>query len=303
LEAVKIQQRYLIECGTHIVCEVEKRYMQMNPSPLFSATLIECVEQGKDAYAGGAKYNNSSYYILGNGTMADELAAICKLVYTDKEITLPELIRILDSDWKDHEPLRLRMLRDPDKWGNNRDLPDKIGVEIAMDSAEAINSLSNSRGGRFKAAMFTIDANIYWGSKTGASADGRKKGEPLSKNLGASTAMDRKGVTALVQSITKLDHEAFPTGSVLDIVLHPTAVAGVEGLNAFTGLIESYMSLGGYAIHGNVFDARVLRDAQAHPEKYANLQVRVCGWNVYFVNLSRLEQDNFIRQAEVAAAS
>ena len=301
LEAVKKQQRYLIDCGLKVICEVEKHYMQMNPSPLFSATMAECVDSGKDAYAGGAKYNNSSYYIYGTGTMADELTAIKKIVYNSNEMTLPQLINILDADWKDHESLRLRMLKDEDKWGNNRELPDKICNEITADCAKAINSRHNSRGGRFKAAMFTIDNNIYSGSKTAASADGRKRGEPLSKNIGAVTAMDRKGVTALIESVTKLDHTNFPNGSVLDFVLHPSAVSGAEGLNAFVGLIQSYMNLGGFAIHGNVFDARVLREAQDHPEKYAQLQVRVCGWNVYFVNLSRAEQDTFIRQAENAS--
>jgi formate C-acetyltransferase len=303
LEAVKNQQRELIHRGVRDICELEKRYMEMNPSPLFSGTLIECVEQGMDAYAGGAKYNNSSFYAYGNGTMADELAAIDKLVYENREMTLADLTGILDADWEGHESLRLRTLRDEEKWGNNRDLPDWICAEIAGDCAEAVNSQSNARGGRFKAAMFTIDHHIYWGSKAGASADGRRKGEALSKNLGASLAMDRGGVTALIRSVTRLDHELFPNGSVLDIVLHPTAVAGEDGLEAFTALIESYMTLGGFAVHGNVFDARTLREAQAHPEEYANIQVRVCGWNVYFVNLSRREQDMFILQAENAAAS
>ena len=110
--------------------------------------------------------------------------------------------------------------------------------------------------------------------------------------------MDRNGVTALIASACKLDFTEFPTGSVLDILLHPSAVAGEEGLRAFEQLILTYCAQGGYAIHGNVMDARVLRDAQAHPEKYPHLQVRVCGWNVYFVNLSRAEQDEFIARAE-----
>jgi formate C-acetyltransferase len=300
LEAVKVQQRFFIDRAANTVREMEKWYMEMNPSPLFSATMAECVERGKDAYAGGAKYNNSSLWAYGNGTMADELAAIDKLVYKNREISLPALVQILDNDWAGNENLRRRMLNDPDKWGNNREAPDKICAEIAADCADAINRQPNVRGGRFKAAMFTIDYFIYWGSKAGASADGRKSGEPLSKNMGAVTAMDRNGVTALIQSVTKLDHKAFPNGSVLDFVLHPSAVMGEEGLKAFTGLIQSYMDLGGYAIHGNVFDAGILKDAQEHPDSYRNLQIRVCGWNVYFVNLSRKEQDIFIRQAENA---
>ena len=131
-----------------------------------------------------------------------------------------------------------------------------------------------------------------------ATPDGRKAGEPLSKNLCAVTAMDKKGITALIHSVTKLDHSRFPNGSVLDFVLHPSAVAGEDGLTAFCGILMTYFRKGGLAMHGNVFDAEDLKNAQKDPERYKNLQVRVCGWNAYFVNLSKTEQDAFIRQAE-----
>jgi formate C-acetyltransferase len=131
-----------------------------------------------------------------------------------------------------------------------------------------------------------------------ATPDGRYKGAPLSKNLCASTAMDRNGITALIQSVTEIDHANFPTGSVLDIVLHPSAVRGEDGLDAFYGLLVTYFKRGGFALHGNVFNAEDLKAAQREPEKYRNLQVRVCGWNAYFVNLTKAEQDAFICQAE-----
>jgi formate C-acetyltransferase len=95
-----------------------------------------------------------------------------------------------------------------------------------------------------------------------------------------------------------MDLSKFPTGSVLDILLHPSAVQGEGGLDAFLGILLTYFKRGGFAMHGNVFCAEDLRAAQREPEKYKTLQVRVCGWNVYFVNLSKVEQDAFIRQAE-----
>ena len=69
-------------------------------------------------------------------------------------------------------------------------------------------------------------------------------------------------------------------------------------MTAFLGILLTYFKRGGFAMHGNVFDAKLLREAQMNPQKYKTLQVRVCGWNAYFVNLSRAEQDAFIRQAE-----
>ena len=110
--------------------------------------------------------------------------------------------------------------------------------------------------------------------------------------------MDRRGVTAMIESAGRLDQTQFPDGAVLDCILHPSAVRGAEGLRAFVRLIETYFELGGLCIQFNVFDAATLRAAQENPEKYASLQVRVCGWNVFFNHLSRAEQDEFIRQAE-----
>lgn len=299
IAALRQQIAHITDRLTGMVCTMEKYYMLLNPSPLFSATMVECVQSGTDAYAGGAKYNNSSFYGYGCATLADSLVTIKKLVYDQKLYTLPQLNEILLSNWENQELLRLRIRKDPDKWGNNRPLPDAICRELCTYYADIVNGRPNGRGGHFKAALFTIDFNYYYGEHLGASADGRRTGDIISRNLGATSAMDKNGVTALIQSVTKLPHGEYPNGSVLDIMLHPSAVSGEEGLNAFYRILESYIELGGFAIHGNVMDPVVLRDAQQHPEKYPNLQVRVCGWNVYFNNLSRAEQDEFIARAEM----
>ena len=297
-DALKAQIAWMARVSTGIVCAWERSYMLLNPSPLFSSSMVECVERGMDAYAGGAKYNNSSMYVYGNGTLADSLAMIDKLVYQSHQLTLGELNEILLADWKDHDLLRMRARRDPDKWGNNRALPDALCAEMCKYAARLINETPNARGGHFKAALVTIDKNYPYGQHLGASADGRMRGEPISRNMGAVSTMDRCGVTAMIESACKVDMAQYPTGSVLDIMLHPSAVAGADGLEAFYRLLVTYFEKGGYAIHGNVMDAAVLRQAQAHPEKYPHLQVRVCGWNVYFVNLSKEEQDDFIARAE-----
>lgn len=87
---------------------------------------------------------------------------------------------------------------------------------------------------------------------------------------------------------------------VLDVVLHSSSVSGEDGLKAMNTAVKTYLDKGGFAVHINVLDAELLRRAQKHPEQYANLQVRLCGWNVLFSSLSRRDQDEFIAQAEVA---
>ena len=131
-----------------------------------------------------------------------------------------------------------------------------------------------------------------------ASANGRRRGEELSKNLSASMGQNREGATAAILSATKLDVTTFGYDAPLDLGLLPSAVKGEDGLEAMYGLLMTFCRRGGHAIHINVFDADTLRDAQAHPEKYQDLQIRVCGWNVLWNNIGKAEQDGFIRQAE-----
>ena len=119
--------------------------------------------------------------------------------------------------------------------------------------------------------------------------------------MDAAIAMDKNGITALMQSVLKVDMRQFPNGTCLDIMLHPTSVRGDEGIRILVSLIRAFIAHGGSGIQFNIFDASILRDAQVHPEKYENLQVRVCGWNVRFNTLSTDEQNTFIRQAEAIA--
>ena len=299
LAEVKAQIAHMTAKAMDYVTKIEGYYGEIGPDPLLSCQYDHSVGTGVDVYEGGAKYNNSSLYFYSIATLVDSLCAVKRLVYEEKICTLAELGDILRADWAGREKLRAKALRLREKYGNGDPTADALAAEMAKFCAELINNKPNGRGGVFKAALFTIDRCFEIGPKTMATPDGRRAGEPLSKNLCATAGLDRKGVTALIRSVTAMDLASFPTGSVLDVVLHPSATAGEDGLEAFYGILLSYFSMGGFAMHGNVFDAEELRRAQKKPEAYQNLQVRVCGWNAYFVNLSRAEQDAFIKQAEL----
>ena len=132
-----------------------------------------------------------------------------------------------------------------------------------------------------------------------ATPDGRRVGDPISKNLCATSGMDRGGITAYMQSVLKIDAADFFNSAILDFMLHPSAVEGSKGLADFGSLIRIFFAHGGFAVQGNIVHGDTLRDAQAHPENYSTLQIRVCGWNEYFTKLSKKMQDNFIAQSEV----
>ena len=120
----------------------------------------------------------------------------------------------------------------------------------------------------------------------------------LAKNADPVSGADKNGVTSMIQSATSLSPFMYPESFCVDLMLHPSATEGEDGLVAMKSLIDTYMDQGGQSIQMNVFLPQMLRDAQEHPENYPNLQVRVCGWNVLWNNLSRKEQDEYIVKAE-----
>ncbi len=295
---VREQIRFMVEKVMDFVCKVEKYYYVVNPDPILSSMYDACVEKGIDAYHYGAKYNNSSLNFACIASLTDSIMAVKTLVYEKNLVSFDQLRDILFNNWEDASALMSTARRTVAKYGNSDPESDAIMKAFANYVAELTNNRKNSRGGVFKAGLYSIDRCFTYGEATMATPDGRRAGEPLSKNLCAVTAMDRKGVTALINSVGKIDHSDFSNGTVLDVVLHPTAVSGTDGLNAMYGLLKAYFASGGFAMHGNVFDSSVLRKAQENPEQYATLQVRLCGWNVYFSNLTKAEQDEFIKQSE-----
>lgn len=286
-------------CQT-LINAFEKYYPIINPSPIFSGTVKSCVRRGVDMYAGGVKYNNTSISVFGLATAVDSVMAVKKLVFEEQKMTFSAFGKLLENNWNDADDIRLECKNKYPKYGNYDRNIDEICSNITALLNELVNNAPNGRGGVYRLGLFSIDWIHDFGKKTGATPDGRKSGEPLSKNLSASLGADRNGVTGLIRSAAKIDFTGVPDGGVLDIVLHCSAVKGDDGMAAFFGLLKTYFNLGGMAIQFNVLDPSVLRAAQESPEKYRNLQIRLCGWNVYFVDLSKKEQDEFIKMSENA---
>ena len=298
--AVKAQISHATEISLGVITRCEKRYSKMYADPILSGLLTECVEAGADAFTGSAKYNNTSFYMHFIATLIDSLCAVKELVYDKSIVSFEKLRDTLLADWEGAEELRQAALSCPHKYGNGDPIADELTVEFTDYFGSLVTGRANGRGGRFKASCFSIDHYVKNAHFVLASPDGRKNKAPLSKNLCATTGMDKNGITALISSASKIDYTKFPNGSVLDFSLHPSAVQGENGLEAFYSLIKTYFDLGGMAVQGNVFSSDVLKAAQTDPRKYSTLQVRVCGWNAYFVNLSRPEQDDFIRKSEMS---
>ncbi len=296
--AYEKQWLYIQNRAMGVIENWENYLAEISPSNLYSGTMTDSLERAVDGYAKGMKYNNTIYCVCGLATLVDSLCAIKKYVFDKKELTLSEFVQLLKDDWKGGEELRKRILHDKDKYGNGSSVADEFMVKLADFFAKNTNGRPNGRGSIWKLGILSIDKNLRFGALMCATPDGRCAGEPLSKNLSPVIGMDRGGITTLLNSMGKMDFTNFPHSAMLDLVLHPTAVSGDDGLEAFAGLVRTYFKKGGHSLQFNVFSSETLKAAQIEPDKYRNLQIRVCGWNVYFVDLEKVMQDAFIRECE-----
>ena len=272
--------------------------LDMNPAPIYSASMPDSVKNGKDAYYNGVKYNNTLIFLSCHATVADSLMMVKKHVYDNNTTTMSELRDAIMADWEGYEELRAIMKNDPEKFGNNIDSVDNISCDLFNHFTSIVTTRKNTRGGHYVVEGESIWFSHRWADKCSATPDGRKRGDCLSKNMGASEGQDRRGVTALIQSVTKIDATNLAYGAPFDYMLHPTAVQGDDGLDAMLGLLRTFMKRGGYGFQGNVHDSKTLKDAQVHPENHQGLQVRICGWSWYFTKMDKNFQDEFIRRAE-----
>ncbi|NLG14928.1 MAG: hypothetical protein GX561_12105 [Lentisphaerae bacterium] len=277
--------------------EFEKYLHVINPSSMFSITIENSLKVGRDAFSNGSVYNNSHFGISGFGTAVDGLMAVKEFVFDKKELTLEEFGEILNNNWEGHEKLRLKILKSKLKYGNGNKEVDLYAAALGHFYGTKLNLRPNARGGVHSASGHNARQFIVLGEKTGATPDGRRRGDEMSKNLSPTMGVDRSGVTALLKSLSAINSASMPGDYPLDVMLHPSAVQGDDGLDVMRGILLTYMDSKGLAIHFNIFDADMLIDAQNNPEKYANLQVRVCGWNVLFNSLAKKEQDAYIERA------
>lgn len=281
-----------IECQNAIA-------MQINPSPLYSCSINSCLERGKDVFEGGMSYNNVSIKCCGIGTTVDALAAVKMLVFDEKKTNWATLRRAIQVNWQGYEMLHCQVLALKEKFGNNRPLTNQLAREIYHHLYQLYVGRPAAIGGIYRMGADSITRCFSLGKKLWATPDGRFAGEAISKNFCGTVGKETEGITALMLSALSIDQTEICDAAVLDYVAHPSALEGEAGLDAMVIFTETYLKNGGFALQGNVLQLEEMRDAQKHPEKYPNLQVRVCGWNEYFINMSEEIQNAFIKRLEV----
>ena len=209
------------------------------------------------------------------------------------EMELPEDVR------KRYEEIHEMILELP-KYGNDIDEVDELAREAAYFYTRPLETFKNPRGGMYQAGLYPVSANVPLGAQTGATPDGRLAHTPVADGVGPTSGFDISGPTASCNSVAKLDHAIASNGTLFNMKMHPTAMAGEKGLESFISLIRGYFDQQGMHMQFNVVDRATLLDAQAHPEKYSGLIVRVAGYSALFTTLSKSLQDDIIKRTEQA---
>lgn len=275
---------------------IERLYADYMPAPFMSLLVDDCITTGKDYHNGGPRYNTTYIQGVGMGTVTDSLAAVKYHVFDTNTITMDELLTVLQNNFEKCEPLRQTLLNKTPKYGNDDDYADTIAQSVFNAYYDVLNGRPNTKGGSYRINILPTTVHIYFGQKTGATPNGRKKGEPLSDGISPTQGADRKGPTAVIKSVAKIDH-AKTGGTLLNQKMLPSVFNG-DGLTKVVHVVRTFFNLGGHHIQFNVVDAETLKKAQKTPENYKDLIVRVAGYSDYFVDIGKELQDEIIKRTE-----
>jgi formate C-acetyltransferase len=265
------------------------------PNPFISMTTEGCIDNAIDLLQGGAKYNFNTISSGGFATVADSLYALKKIVFEDKELRMEEMLDILKNNFKKQEALRAKLKNKIPKFGNDHDGVDSIAQDLLNAFCEEVLSHSTIRlPGRYRPSLFSAGTHPLVGRYLGATPDGRKSGESVSNSLSPTNNTEKNGPTAVLNSLAKLDSTKIASGMSLNMRLLPLLLKDPENRSKLTDMVSTYFEKGGMHVQFNVVNQEDLIDAQAHPENYQDLVIRVSGYNAYFVNLTKTLQDDII---------
>ena len=266
------------------------------PDVLCSALTDDCIGRGKTIKEGGAVYDFISGLQVGIANMADSLAAIKKLVYEEKKITKEQLWNAILDDFQSEENKKIQemLINDVPKYGNDDDRADDIAVWLLQTFMKKLEKFHTYRDSEPTTSILTITSNVVYGKATGSLPDGRKAGEPLSPGANPSYGAEQNGLLASLNSVAKLPYEWALDGISNTQTINPDALghSEEERINNLVNVMDGYFAQGAHHLNVNVFGVEKLIDAMEHPEKeeYANFTIRVSGYAVKFISLTKEQQ-------------
>ncbi len=296
-DAYRKQVEYFIDIkikGNNII---ENIYAQYMPVPFLSLVTNDCITNGKDYNAGGARYNTNYIQGVGIGTITDSLSAIKYNVYDNKKFTMDEMLKAVENNFEGYEEIHNLVCNKTPKYGNDDDYADEIMRSVFDLYHDTVTGRPNMKGGKYRINMLPTTCHVYFGEVMIASPNGRLAHKPVSEGISPEKGADTKGPTAVIKSCSKMDHLS-TGGTLLNQKFAPAVVAGETGLDQMANLVRTYFNMDGHHIQFNVIDRETLIDAQKNPQDYKDLIVRVAGYSDHFHNLSRELQDEIIGRTD-----
>lgn len=277
--------------------DVERKMIEYTPTVYESALIDNCIEKGLCREEGGAYYNfNNGGAVLASTDVADSLTAIKKLVFDEKKITMAELCDALDHNFKGYEELHQMLLNAP-KFGNDDDYADEQAAWVLHQWMVEFNKVKNLRGGQGCPGGSVMGSYDPQGKLVGALPSGRLAREPLVDASSPSRGKDINGPTAVLNSMSKIDHEEILGGVTFNLRIDPTVFRDGD-MQRMAALVRSFIDQKIFHMQTNVVSSETLRAAQKEPEKYRDLVVKVAGYNAFFTQLTDSLQGTIIARTE-----
>lgn len=285
-------RRVITEECTRIMDEVDaKGGVWFTPHPLLNTLFGREIDKG-------ATYNNFGIHGTGVAIAADSLAVIRDHVFGDGVIGREELISACDNDFAGQEALLSFVRNECPKMGQDNDAVDALAADLLHTFAASLEGRKNSRGGIWRAGTGSAMFYLWHTEALGASPSGRRKGEPYGTNYSPALSTRSDGPISLIRSFTKPNLSEVINGGPLTLEFHASVFSDPDNLPKLARLVQFFVYSGGHQLQLNTVSKDILLDAQAHPENYPHLIVRIWGWSAYFVELDRPYQDHVIARQE-----
>jgi formate C-acetyltransferase len=296
------QLHYVVDQKMRVSNYIDRMFAKYAPAPFLSVVIEDCITKGRDYYDGGPRYNTSYIQCCGLGTVTDSLSALKKHVFEEKNFSMDRVLNAVGRNFEGEELLRQTIMNRTPFFGNDDDYADAIALKVYDDLVETIDGKPNiKKGGKYHLNMLSTTCHVYFGKVMGATPNGRLSGKSISDGTSPSHGADTHGPSAVVKSLTKLDHVK-SGGTLLNQRFLPSMMRKEEDIKKLGQLIRSYFTLGGHHIQFNIVDTATLYAAQACPEDYKDLLVRMAGYSDYFNDMNadlqqevneRTENDSF----------
>ena len=293
--ATKAQIANIIKLSAVMTLYTERAQLELCPCPLSSMLLEGCVEKGLDIMAGGAKYNCGPGTLgVGLADICNSLAAVQKLVFEEKKIGKQELLDALNADFVGYERIQQMLINGAPKYGNDDPYVDHFAKELAELTVTEHHKYKTMCADYLMPSLYPVSSNVPCGEVVGALPSGRKAWVPLADGCSPTHGSETEGPTAILKSMSNIDAGKVDGGMLLNVKFDPTTVRGEEGNKRLVSYLHSFLDLNCYHVQFNVIDKETLLEAQAKPDEYNGLVVRVSGYSAYFTEVCTDLQNDII---------